>query len=683
MPQNSHLESPNGNIGQASASDNGSTVPDFEATPARGKAGPRRPTIYLDMTDIIEYLKHNTTVSGIQRVVANLITHAPAAADERGWDVVLVFPDYRERTIFAVGREYVMALLEALDASSKADRQALDRAIREIYEVRTRVEPAAGDIFTIAGAFWTYEDYDLLIKLRRTGVAVVNFIHDLIQISNPEFVFEAATRQFRRALVDILASSTGFLTNSEYVARDLVDYIAKRTNVSVPVLPVPLATELIASKSADVKMSAQVRERLKTPYVLSVSTIEVRKNHAFMVRVWKRLIEMGVENLPDLVFVGKIGWDIDPFIAYLEKIDYLGGKVHILHHISDDELSELYRNARFTMYMSFAEGFGLPVAESLAYGTPCISSNRSSMPEVGGRFARYLDPEDIEAGAEMVRALLADPADLAAWKQDILDNFHPRTWREFSQDYVAKLLALPAADWKTCNNTFAPNEIHGMGRWEVAHRDANDQTLVYLANTRLNGWAENEDWGCWMAFTRATMALTTSLAAGTPITLFVLLKSPREQSARVELSAGGQCADLGIVKQDPAWKRMDCAVGDNGVLSIAFKVSTPRPQTRDGENRYLGVLGLAFCEAEDREARLALAETMALEPGRLGPPPVMARPALEMYFGPEEDAVNGPWYLERYPDVALIGMPPQEHYDWLGKRLGRHPNPKVEALRSR
>ena len=180
----------------------------------------------------------------------------------------------------------------------------------------------------------------------------VVFIHDLIQISHPEFVHEAATLTFRRALLDVLMLANGVLTNSEFVAQDVRNFMRKRMKFELPVQAVPLATELAPTGGKSLVLSKKVREVIDEPYVLSVSTIEVRKNHMFMVRLWEKLIENHIPNIPNLVFVGKLGWDIDKFKRYLDTTDHLGGRLRVLHGVTDYELSELYEHAMFTMFPS-------------------------------------------------------------------------------------------------------------------------------------------------------------------------------------------------------------------------------------------------------------------------------------------------------------------------------------------
>ena len=214
--------------------------------------------------------------------------------------------------VFAVNRNLVLAMIMTLQEGA-GDRTSLNKAIDAVYASRKLVEPKGGDTFVIAGAFWIYPHYDMVRRFREDGVKFVVFIHDLIQISHPEFVHEAATLTFRRALVDVLMLANGVLTNSEFVAQEVRDFMRKRMKFELPVQAVPLSTELAPTGRKSLVLSKKVREVIDEPYVLSVSTIEVRKNHMYMVRLWEKLIENHIPNIPNLVFVGKIGWDIDKF----------------------------------------------------------------------------------------------------------------------------------------------------------------------------------------------------------------------------------------------------------------------------------------------------------------------------------------------------------------------------------
>ena len=166
-------------------------------------------------------------------------------------------------------------------------------------------------------------------------------------------------------------------------------------NFTLPIKPILLPTELRKSKKSGKFLNDNIRKMGNEEYVLCVATIEVRKNHMYQVRIWERLIKEFGEKVPKLVWVGKWGWQIDELRHHLAEQGCVGDWLFIFNDISDDELDFLYNHCLFTIYTSFAEGFGLPIGESLAYKKPCIASNTTSMPEVGGRFVRYRAMESI------------------------------------------------------------------------------------------------------------------------------------------------------------------------------------------------------------------------------------------------------------------------------------------------
>ena len=420
-------------LGQLSRFGVGSAIPETGVT---GR------TIYLDVTDLIDYVKQeNITLSGIQRAVINLLLETKPYEIASGSRIALTVyqydlgNEYDLGSFFEVDRVVVASLVSALRSGGKT-REDIDEVVRAVYATRRPAEPQSGDDFVIPGAFWIYHNYDVIKHMRANGVRFTLFIHDLIQISHPQFVSESDSKRFRQALVDALMLADLVITNSEYVANDVRKFMSSRLNFSVPVKSALLATALVGQQKETAQPTRRdVRTAASSPFVLSVSTIEVRKNHLYMIKVWEDLIAKGVKNIPNLVFVGKLGWDIEPLMKYIDQSGHLGGRLHILSNVSDHELSYLYDRCLFTMFPSFAEGFGLPVGESLAHGKPCIASNRSSMPEVGGRFVKYVNPEEVEGGVRLVAELLADPAALSTWEKEIKEEYKPRTWSEFTVDF--------------------------------------------------------------------------------------------------------------------------------------------------------------------------------------------------------------------------------------------------------
>ncbi len=146
------------------------------------------------------------------------------------------------------------------------------------------------------------------------------------------------------------------------------------------------------------------RHRLQGRYVLVAGTLEPRKNLPRLIEAFGGL-QADVRKDLVLVLVGASGWETDATFASVAKHRDL---VRTLGYVPDDELACLYRRAELVCYVSLYEGFGLPVLEAMASGTAVLTSSVSSMPEVGGPAARYVDPFDVADIRRGLRELLTD-----------------------------------------------------------------------------------------------------------------------------------------------------------------------------------------------------------------------------------------------------------------------------------
>ena len=104
------------------------------------------------------------------------------------------------------------------------------------------------------------------------------------------------------------------------------------------------------------------------PFVLCVSGLDIRKNHHLLYKVWRRLSEKYTDNAPHLVCVGEKGEGTEALLKDMRNDSRTRDRIHVIHNAEDPLLDWLYRNCLFTVYPSFYEGWGMPVAESLVYG---------------------------------------------------------------------------------------------------------------------------------------------------------------------------------------------------------------------------------------------------------------------------------------------------------------------------
>jgi glycosyltransferase involved in cell wall biosynthesis len=162
---------------------------------------------------------------------------------------------------------------------------------------------------------------------------------------------------------------------------------------------------------ADAQAARAARERLglQRPYVLMTGTLEPRKNVARAVAAFAGL-PTSLRERYELVLAGPRGWkteEIDAALAANRDV------VRVLGHVPEEDLPGLYAGAELFVYPSLREGFGLPVLEAMAAGTAVVTSNVSSLPEVGGDAARYADPYDVDSIRAHIERLLADDAERA------------------------------------------------------------------------------------------------------------------------------------------------------------------------------------------------------------------------------------------------------------------------------
>ncbi len=288
----------------------------------------------------------------------------------------------------------------------------------------------SGDVIVALGAPWSHPDYpDLVRTQRERGLRFALLVYDLIPIRRPEWFERSLVRLFRSCFESMLPLCDVIFAISRATADDVEAY-ARENGVALPgpVTPIPIGTGF-GSQSQSAATSHCRALPTVSSYALFVSTIEARKNHTLLFRVWRRLLEdLPPERVPTLVFAGHIGWLVDDLMRQIANTDNLNGKLVVIEDPTDAELAMLYRGCLFTVFPSFHEGWGLPVTESLAFGKPCVISDRTSLPEAGGRLVRSFDPDNLNDAYEVIRQVIDDRPGLARWEAEVRREFKPVPW---------------------------------------------------------------------------------------------------------------------------------------------------------------------------------------------------------------------------------------------------------------
>ena len=261
--------------------------------------------------------------------------------------------------------------------------------------------------------------------LRRRNARLVTLVHDLIPLEHPEFARPGGPAAFERKLATVTALSSGVLTNSQATARALAPHLARAGN-RAPVRVAPLG---VPRTTADGKPPVGA-----APYFVVLSTIEPRKNHMLLLHLWRRMAETRPPAaVPRLVLVGRRGWENENILDLLDRAPALKGCVVEHGRMPDSEMRRLLAGATALLCPSFAEGYGLSVAEALEAGVPVIASDIPALREVGGDVAEYLDPLDGPAWARAVDDYAEAGSPRRARQMARLEGWRPTLWSEHMQ----------------------------------------------------------------------------------------------------------------------------------------------------------------------------------------------------------------------------------------------------------
>jgi glycosyltransferase involved in cell wall biosynthesis len=262
-------------------------------------------------------------------------------------------------------------------------------------------------------------------------------IYDLINIKFPEF--------FGNQEDTLVSNCLRSITEDDYIScisqatkQDVLDYSNRFSDRQV------LVTHLAADKNKfypcqDTNLIQSVLQKYnipKSPYLLSVCTLEPRKNLAHVIRCFVKLVhEKSISNL-NLVLVGTQGWQFDEIFAELDRNANLRQRIIFTGFVPDKDLAPLYSDALAFLYLSVYEGFGLPPLEAMQCGTPVITSNTSSLPEVVGEAGIILSPVDEDGLCNAIYELYTKPDLRKSLSQKSLEQSEKFTWEKTLQKTI-------------------------------------------------------------------------------------------------------------------------------------------------------------------------------------------------------------------------------------------------------
>jgi glycosyltransferase involved in cell wall biosynthesis len=244
-------------------------------------------------------------------------------------------------------------------------------------------------------------------EFRLRPKALVVTIYDLSFITHPELHLPANVAHCLAGTRLAVERADAIIAISEHTRRDLVERLGAAPE---RIVVTPLAPDPDLAPVTDGARLAAVRHRYRLPerFVLFLGALEPRKNLPRLLEAYAAL-PGALRRDVNLVVAGMRGWLNDSIRARVAALG-LAGTVHFAGYIDGRDLAAVYSLATVFAYPSLYEGFGLPVLEAMACGTPVLTSDASSLPEVAGDAALLVSPTDVEAIAGALRRLLEAPA---------------------------------------------------------------------------------------------------------------------------------------------------------------------------------------------------------------------------------------------------------------------------------
>ncbi len=340
-------------------------------------------------------------------------------------------------TLFCMGRGGPSAMAELSRLATLTSRASVavtplnDRWLYRLWH-RARL-PLSVELF--AGQSDLYHATDFVLPPVMPGQRTVLTVHDLTFERAPDAAPPQLLRFLKRVVPQSVRRAHHLIADSQATARDLTTlYAVPPERVTVIYSGVEARFRPLDASSSAPGVAPEKRVWGDAPFVLTVGTLQPRKNHLTLVRAFAQV----ARRLPDLqlVIAGGKGWMYDAVTAEVARLN-LAQRVRFIGFVDDADLPDLYRAARVFAFPSLYEGFGLPPLEAMACGVPVVASNASSLPEVVGDAGLLVDPLDVEGLAEALTRAVVDES----WRAQAIGRGLARarqfTWTRAAEQLLA------------------------------------------------------------------------------------------------------------------------------------------------------------------------------------------------------------------------------------------------------
>lgn len=263
------------------------------------------------------------------------------------------------------------------------------------------------------------------------GTGKVLTIHDLIPLIHPTTT-KGRTFFFWKTTLNLIKNrADNLIVISNHTKKDCIKYLGIPEEKITVIYEAAGEIFKVEKNKEEIQKYLESKYGIKFPFILSVGTLEKRKNIHIVLQAFYRLKKLGNDH--KLVIVGKIGWKYDKIFDTLNELD-LKTDVIFTGYVPDEDLVKLYNAADLFVFPSIYEGFGLPPLEAMACGCPVITSNTSSLPEVVGDAGVMVDPYDDKALTDEMYSILTNDSFKRELSKKSLARSKLFTWRQTAKE---------------------------------------------------------------------------------------------------------------------------------------------------------------------------------------------------------------------------------------------------------
>ena len=263
----------------------------------------------------------------------------------------------------------------------------------------------------MAGKADLYHFPNFIIPPMRKGTKSVVTIHDMSYVPYPHFAEERNVSYLRAHMKSTVERADAIITVSHFSAREICNYLGVSED-RVFTVHHGIADRFVRPND-QTTATVLARYKLDKPYLLTVGTVEPRKNIPLLIEIFETLTDFD----GDLVIAGGLGWKYEPIMERIKKSPR-AKSIRCLGYTHDDKLPALYAGASAFVVTSHYEGFGFPPVEAMACDTPVVSSTGGSLAEVLGDGAVLVDSFSAELWADQIRKVLSD----SAFREALIDR---------------------------------------------------------------------------------------------------------------------------------------------------------------------------------------------------------------------------------------------------------------------